>query len=99
VQARFNESITNALFQACHAELLALGVAEKNITHQPVPVALEVPVALQALAERDEVDALIELGCIIPGETYHFELGILQLHHHPLHLPCGLEVGPTAPVS
>lgn len=74
VQARFNEGITNALFAACHAELLALGVQEKNITHVTVPGALEVPVALQAMAERDDFDALIALGCIIRGETYHFEL-------------------------
>jgi 6,7-dimethyl-8-ribityllumazine synthase len=74
VQARFNEAITDALFQACHAELLALGVLEKHITHVKVPGALEVPVALQALAERDDFDALIALGCIIRGETYHFEL-------------------------
>ena len=74
VQARFNEDITNALFAACHAELLALGVQEKNITHVTVPGALEVPVALQAMAERDDFDALIALGCIIRGETYHFEL-------------------------
>lgn len=74
VQARFNESITNALAQACWQELLALGVEEKNITHVQVPGALEVPSALQALAERDQYDALIALGCIIRGETYHFEL-------------------------
>ena len=74
VQARFNEAITDALFQACHAELLALGVQEKHIAHVKVPGALEVPVALQAMAEREEYDALIALGCIIRGETYHFEL-------------------------
>ena len=74
VQARFNESITNALATACHAELLALGVQEKNIDHALVPGALEVPVALQAMAEREQYDALIALGCIIRGETYHFEL-------------------------
>ena len=74
VQARFNESITNALAAACRAALLDLGVHEKHITHVLVPGALEVPVALQALAERDEYDALIALGCIIRGETYHFEL-------------------------
>ncbi len=74
VQARFNEGITDALFQACHAELLQLGVLEKHITHVKVPGALEVPVALQAMAERDDFDALIALGCIIRGETYHFEL-------------------------
>ena len=74
VQARFNENITQALFEACHSELLALGVAPKNITHVSVPGALEVPLALQALAETDKFDALVALGCIIRGETYHFEL-------------------------
>jgi 6,7-dimethyl-8-ribityllumazine synthase len=74
VQARFNEPITNALFQACRDELLRLGVQEKNIVHVMVPGALEVPVALQAMAERDQFDALVALGCIIRGETYHFEL-------------------------
>lgn len=74
VQARFNEGITNALRDACLAELAALGVAEDDITLVTVPGALEVPVALQALAETEDYDALIALGCIIRGETYHFEL-------------------------
>ncbi len=74
VQARFNESITNALAEACKQELIALGVDNKHITHVLVPGALEVPCALQALAESDKYDALIALGCIIRGETYHFEL-------------------------
>lgn len=74
VQARFNEGITNALYEACHAELIALGVQEKNIKRVTVPGALEVPIALQALAEQDDFDALIALGCVIRGETYHFEL-------------------------
>ncbi len=74
VQARFNESITNALAAACRAELAELGVQEKHITHVLVPGALEIPLALQALAEGGKHDALIALGCIIRGETYHFEL-------------------------
>ena len=74
VQARFNANITDALAAACKAELLALGVAEKDITHINVPGALEVAVALQAMAEKSSFDALIALGCIIRGETYHFEL-------------------------
>ena len=74
VQARFNEDITDALAKACRAELAALGVAEADIDHLSVPGALEVPVALQALAERNRYDALVALGCIIRGETYHFEL-------------------------
>ncbi len=74
VQARFNAGITDALAQACRAELLAMGVLEKNITLVQVPGALEVPVALLAMAEKLKFDALIALGCIIRGETYHFEL-------------------------
>ncbi len=74
VQARFNEPITNALAQACKAELIELGVLEKNIDLVLVPGALEVPVALMAMAEKLKYDALIALGCIIRGETYHFEL-------------------------
>jgi 6,7-dimethyl-8-ribityllumazine synthase len=74
VQSRFNESITNSLAQACIDELKKLGVVDKHITHVTVPGALEIPVALQALADKDEFDALIALGCIIRGETYHFEV-------------------------
>ena len=74
VQARFNEEITDALASACRAELAALGVAEADIDHLRVPGALEVATALQALAERGGYQALIALGCIVRGETYHFEL-------------------------
>ena len=74
VQARFNEAVTDTLALACQQELLALGVAQSNIHLVQVPGALEVPLALQALAETGKYDALIALGCIIRGETYHFEL-------------------------
>ncbi len=74
VQARFNQDVTDALAAACRAELVALGVQERNIDHFYVPGALEVSTALQALAEKTHYDALIALGCIIRGETYHFEL-------------------------
>lgn len=74
VQARFNASITNALAAACIAELQLQGVEVAKIHHVTVPGALEVPVALQAMAETEKYDALIALGCIIRGETYHFEL-------------------------
>lgn len=74
VQARFNEPVTAALLRACLAELAALGVAEADIRRVQVPGALEIPLALQALADGDDFDALIALGCIVRGETYHFEL-------------------------
>jgi 6,7-dimethyl-8-ribityllumazine synthase len=76
VQARFNEGVTNALRDACLAELATLGVPQNQIVHLTVPGALEVPLALQALTRSTSTrfDALIALGCIIRGETYHFEL-------------------------
>jgi 6,7-dimethyl-8-ribityllumazine synthase len=74
VQARFNAAITDALATATLAELHRLGVPADQITLVKVPGALEVPVALQAMAESDTYDAIIALGCIIRGETYHFEL-------------------------
>jgi 6,7-dimethyl-8-ribityllumazine synthase len=74
VQARFNQGVTDALAKACLDELRARGVQEKNIDHVLVPGALEVPVALQAMAEKGGYDALVALGCVIRGETYHFEL-------------------------
>jgi 6,7-dimethyl-8-ribityllumazine synthase len=74
VQARFNEDITNALAAACVTELRQLGVAAEDIDHRRVPGALEVPLALQSMAEYGDYDALVALGCIIRGETYHFEL-------------------------
>ena len=74
VQARFNEGITQALAKATIAELVSMGVPLAHITHLTVPGALEVPSALQWLAKTGQYDALIALGCIIRGETYHFEL-------------------------
>ncbi len=74
VQARFNASLTDAIARACREELLALGVAATDITHVRVPGALEIGVALNVLADADDHDALIAIGCVIRGETYHFEL-------------------------
>jgi 6,7-dimethyl-8-ribityllumazine synthase len=74
VRARFNEAITAKLAEACIAELLALGVDNEHIDHVTVPGALEIALALKAMAERDDYDALVALGCVIRGETYHFEL-------------------------
>ena len=74
VQARFNEPITNTLVQACTAELLALGVPESQIDLVRVPGALEVSAALMGMAKQKKYQALVALGCIIRGETYHFEL-------------------------
>jgi 6,7-dimethyl-8-ribityllumazine synthase len=74
VRARFNDVITRKLAQACLAELERLDVDESDIRHVSVPGALEIPVALKAMADSGEFDALVALGCVIRGETYHFEL-------------------------
>lgn len=74
VRARFNDDITQQLLRACLGELERLEVDPADIRVVTVPGALEVPLALQALAQAGEHDALIALGCVIRGETYHFEL-------------------------
>ncbi|MGX9218575.1 MULTISPECIES: 6,7-dimethyl-8-ribityllumazine synthase [Massilia] len=74
VQARFNADIGHGLLSSCLAELKRLGVADEDILHITVPGALEVPLALQKMAETQQFDALIALGAVIRGETYHFEL-------------------------
>jgi 6,7-dimethyl-8-ribityllumazine synthase len=74
VQARFNEDHCTALSNACITELIALGVAQADIKLVTVPGALEIPFALQKLAQTGEFDGLIALGAVIRGETYHFEL-------------------------
>jgi len=74
VQARFNVELTDRITRACIEELVALGVAVTDITHVRVPGALEIGVALNAIADGDEHDALVAVGCVLRGETYHFEL-------------------------
>jgi 6,7-dimethyl-8-ribityllumazine synthase len=74
VQARFNEDICHGLLASCLTELKHLGVEEEDILHVTVPGALEIPLALQKLGETMQFDALIALGAVIRGETYHFEL-------------------------
>jgi 6,7-dimethyl-8-ribityllumazine synthase len=74
VQARFNADVGHGLLSSCLAELKRLGVADEDILHVTVPGALEVPLALQKMAETQQFDALIALGAVIRGETYHFEL-------------------------
>ena len=74
VRARFNDAITSKLAEVCIAELLSLGVERRHIRELTVPGALEIPIALAALAGSDDPDAMIAIGCIVRGETYHFEL-------------------------
>jgi 6,7-dimethyl-8-ribityllumazine synthase len=74
VQARFNEDICHGLRAACLTELKHLGVDDQDVLLVTVPGALEIPLALQKMAESGQFDALIALGAVVRGETYHFEL-------------------------
>ena len=79
VWSRFNEEIVRELLTACDRELVNLGVAPGDIDVVSVPGALEIPLALQALALRTRgfgrrYDALVALGAVVRGETYHFEV-------------------------
>ncbi|OXR49835.1 MULTISPECIES: 6,7-dimethyl-8-ribityllumazine synthase [unclassified Pusillimonas] len=74
VRARFNENIGMTELDACLAELAELGVDERDVMVVTVPGALELGITLAKMAETYEFDALIALGAVIRGETYHFEL-------------------------
>jgi 6,7-dimethyl-8-ribityllumazine synthase len=74
VRSRFNEEFGRASLESCLVRLMELGVHERDVTVLSVPGALEVPLALQKLAGTGRYDALIALGAVIRGETYHFEI-------------------------
>lgn len=74
VMSRFNQDVCEGLLSACTNELLELGVAPDMIRIATVPGALEIPLVLQKLARSGKFDALVALGAVIRGETYHFEL-------------------------
>jgi 6,7-dimethyl-8-ribityllumazine synthase len=74
VRARFNEAIGAGLLAACLERLTALGVAPERVTVVSVPGALEIPLALQQLAATGHYHALIALGAVVRGDTYHFEV-------------------------
>lgn len=74
VMSRFNQDVCDGLLSACTDELLRLEVSPELIRLATVPGALEIPLTLQAMARSGRFDALIALGAVIRGETYHFEL-------------------------
>ncbi len=74
VMSRFNLPVCEGLLSACVTELKRLGVADANMTIANVPGALEIPLVLQTMAQSGSFDALVALGAVIRGETYHFEV-------------------------
>lgn len=74
VMSRFNVDVCEGLLGACTDELSKLGVADSDITLATIPGALEHALVLQKMAKSGKYDALIALGAVIRGDTYHFEL-------------------------
>jgi 6,7-dimethyl-8-ribityllumazine synthase len=74
VMGRFNLPICEGLLSACIAELKRLGVADADMAIASVPGALEIPLVLQTMAQSRRYDALVALGAVIRGDTYHFEV-------------------------
>jgi 6,7-dimethyl-8-ribityllumazine synthase len=74
VMSRFNVDVCEGLLSACTSTLIKQGVAEKDMVLATVPGALEIPLVLRKMAMSGRFDALIALGAVIRGETYHFEL-------------------------
>jgi 6,7-dimethyl-8-ribityllumazine synthase len=74
VQSRFNTPVCEGLLGACRSQLVKQGVNENDITLATVPGALEIPLVLQQMAVSKKFDALIALGAVIRGDTYHFEV-------------------------
>lgn len=74
VRSLFNSEMTDNLEEFCRQTLLQEGVKKENIFSVTVPGALEIPIAADALARTKKYDALIALGVILKGSTYHFEI-------------------------
>lgn len=74
VVSRFNAPVCEALLAAALAELHALGVHDDEILLARVPGALEIPAVAASMADSGRVDAVVALGAVIRGETYHFEV-------------------------
>jgi 6,7-dimethyl-8-ribityllumazine synthase len=73
VVSRFNPEITEGLLQGARRTLAEAGVADDGITLVRVPGAFEIPLAAMRLAETEQFDAVIGIGCLIKGDTMHFE--------------------------
>ena len=73
VLSRFNGDVTNRLLESAFAELDRVGIDREHVTVMPVPGAFELPLGAMALAKTRRYVAIVALGCVIRGETAHFE--------------------------
>jgi 6,7-dimethyl-8-ribityllumazine synthase len=73
VVAEWNTDVTGALYTGAYDTLLKYGVQESNIISVQVPGSFELSLGAQKMAEKSDIDAVICLGCVIQGETRHFD--------------------------
>jgi len=73
VVSEWNEEVTEALYSGAVSTLLESGVSKVNIERKDVPGSFELPLGAQWMASREDIDAVICVGCIIQGETKHFD--------------------------
>ena len=73
IVAKWNEEITEAMYEAAFDTLRTHGVKKNNIIRQEVPGSFELPLGALRMAKKKEVDAVICIGCVIQGETAHFD--------------------------
>ncbi len=94
VQSRFNPEICEGLLGECREQLIKQGVAEDDILLATVPGALEISLALLQMAESEKFDALIALGAVVRGDTYHFEIVANESARciNEVQLACGVPV-------
>ena len=94
VQSRFNSTIGEGLLAACRAQLIQHGVRDADITLATVPGALEIGLLLQKMAQSGKFDALIALGSVVRGDTYHFEIVANQSARSvaEVQLQCGMPI-------
>lgn len=73
IVSEWNEEVTESLYQGAYETLVSNGVAKENIIRKSVPGSFELTLAAQWMAEQKGIDAVICLGCVIQGETRHFD--------------------------
>jgi 6,7-dimethyl-8-ribityllumazine synthase len=91
VVAEWNEEITEALYEGAHHALLTAGAKAKHIVRKTVPGSFELPLAAKWCADRKDIDAVICIGCVIQGDTPHFDY-ICQAVSHGI-MKVGLDSG------
>ncbi len=93
VAARYNEMLVRQMIDGAHDVLIDAGVKEEDIVLVRVPGAFELPAAAKRLAETGQLNAIVALGVVLRGETYHFEVVAQAAAQGMQHVALGAKVG------